>query len=353
MSDPPTTCLTVIANPDVSGIGVRTAIYAQNLLSFVPVLWALKDGRITPTELDELEKQSTTILITAFAILISTVIQAYHHGISNYHASIVLDLSWMNNTNLFIYFLLYVYHRVHLSEDEFNEEVGLSPGRARYRADSLSRWIYEANKAFKNSVIIIGSLHLSLMAAVGIWLWSHPAGFGNSGLCSLSATISVFGNQIQLGSRTLRKWSLLVYSTVSVPLLNLFIPMIIFALPFLILKHIIKPSGNVMFYSTIIGLWTLALIDIILLVDTEVAIKNNTNYFRLSGEAQWTFGQTLALLLLLVALRDLGESILHKRSKWLSDQLLKASKNGEIESVKSLLRQGANPQDACVWIALI
>ncbi|KAG6899697.1 hypothetical protein C0993_007857 [Termitomyces sp. T159_Od127] len=269
MSDPPTACLTVIANPDVSGIGVRTAIYVQNLLSFIPVLWALRDGRITPTELDELEKQSTTILIMAFAILISTVIQAYHHGISNYHASIVLDLSWMNNTNLFIYFLLYVYYRVHLSEDEFDEEVRVFPGRARleYRADSLARWIYETKKASKNSVIIIGSLHLSLMAAVGIWLWSHPAGLG-----------------------------------------------------------------------------TLAVIDIVLLVDTEVTIKDNTNRFHLSGEAEWTFGQTLALLLLLVALRDLGESILHKRAKWLSNQLLEASKNGEIEAAKALLRQEANPK---------
>ncbi|KAG6881561.1 hypothetical protein C0993_000950 [Termitomyces sp. T159_Od127] len=81
MSDPTSICPTVGANPDVSGIGVRIAIYAQNLLSFVPALWALKDGRITPTQLDELEKQSTNILITAFAILILTVIQAHNHGI--------------------------------------------------------------------------------------------------------------------------------------------------------------------------------------------------------------------------------------------------------------------------------
>ncbi|KAJ7802555.1 hypothetical protein B0H13DRAFT_655095 [Mycena leptocephala] len=32
-------------------------------------------------------------------------------GLSNFHASIVLDLSWMNNTNTFIYFLLYVHHK--------------------------------------------------------------------------------------------------------------------------------------------------------------------------------------------------------------------------------------------------
>ncbi|KAG6899138.1 hypothetical protein C0993_000332 [Termitomyces sp. T159_Od127] len=233
MSDPTTFCPTLSANPDVSGIGVRTAIYVQNLLSFVPALWAIKDGRMTPTKLDELEKQSTTILITAFAILIATIIQAHNQGISNYHASIILDLSWMNNTNLFIYFLLYIHYRVNLSEDELSEEVRVSVSHAllKNRIRSLSRWIYEIKKASKNSVVLIGSLHLSLMAAVGIWLWSYPADFGGS--------------------------------------------------------------------------------------------------------------ETLAVLLLLVALRDLIESILERRAKQLDEQLLEASKKGEQNSVASLLRQGA------------
>ncbi|KAJ7827077.1 hypothetical protein B0H13DRAFT_2120053 [Mycena leptocephala] len=37
------------ANPDISGIGVRIAIYAQKLLSFVPALWALWDGEVSTT----------------------------------------------------------------------------------------------------------------------------------------------------------------------------------------------------------------------------------------------------------------------------------------------------------------
>ncbi|KAG6915767.1 hypothetical protein DXG01_009883 [Tephrocybe rancida] len=147
------------ANPDVSGIGVRTAIYAQNLLSFGPALLVLKDRKVTPTELETLETQSTTILITAFAILLSAIIQARTIGISNYHTSIVLYLSWMNNTNLFIYLLLYVYRRVNLSEAELADEVAgrqnaassLKPGLRQRRA----RWILEAKKALFNPVIII------------------------------------------------------------------------------------------------------------------------------------------------------------------------------------------------------
>jgi hypothetical protein len=96
------------ADPDISGIGVRVAIYAQNFLSFIPSIWALWDRSVSDYELESIETQSTTILITAFAILISAMAEARTVGLSNFHAGIVLSLSWMNNTNTFIYFLLYV-----------------------------------------------------------------------------------------------------------------------------------------------------------------------------------------------------------------------------------------------------
>ncbi|KAJ7626701.1 hypothetical protein B0H17DRAFT_911274, partial [Mycena rosella] len=82
----------------------RLAIYAQNVLSFIPAVWALWDRNVSEYELESVETQSTTILITAFAILISAMVEARTVGLSNFHASIVLSLSWMNNTNTFIYF---------------------------------------------------------------------------------------------------------------------------------------------------------------------------------------------------------------------------------------------------------
>ncbi|KAJ6592343.1 hypothetical protein B0H19DRAFT_909625, partial [Mycena capillaripes] len=91
---------------DISGIGVRTATYAQNLLSFLPALWALVDGTVDDHEKELLETQSTTILLSAFALLFSAIIQARTQGLDNYPATIVLNLSWMNNTNTFVYMLL-------------------------------------------------------------------------------------------------------------------------------------------------------------------------------------------------------------------------------------------------------
>jgi len=110
------------ANPDISGIGVRVAIYAQNLLSFVPAVWALVDGTVSERELGSVEDQSTTILITAFAILISAMAEA-QTGLSNFHATIVLSLSWMNNTNTFIYFLLYVQRKSQAVDAPGDEQI--------------------------------------------------------------------------------------------------------------------------------------------------------------------------------------------------------------------------------------
>ncbi|KAH8801331.1 hypothetical protein DL96DRAFT_792170, partial [Flagelloscypha sp. PMI_526] len=101
------------ANPDISGIGVRAAIYAQNLLCFLPVVFYLWDGEITLDELAGIQDQSTGMLAIAFAILITTASLAASSNptVSNYHAAIVLDLSWMNNTSTWIWFILYVYER--------------------------------------------------------------------------------------------------------------------------------------------------------------------------------------------------------------------------------------------------
>jgi hypothetical protein len=118
------------ANPDIAGIGVRAAIYIQNLLAFIPAISALWDGEIAPYELEAVETQSTTILITSFAILISAVIEAQSLGnlrLSVFHASVILSLSWMNNTSTFIYFLLYVQKRSQL-------------GPRQIRSDLLSGW---------------------------------------------------------------------------------------------------------------------------------------------------------------------------------------------------------------------
>ncbi|KAJ6524631.1 hypothetical protein DFH09DRAFT_937142, partial [Mycena vulgaris] len=102
-------------NPDVSGVGVHAAIYAQNLTCFLPVIVHLWDREISRDELKGIKDQSIGMLAVAFAILLTVIILAKGSGsdqtITNYHAAVVLDLSWMNNTSTWIWFILYVHHR--------------------------------------------------------------------------------------------------------------------------------------------------------------------------------------------------------------------------------------------------
>jgi len=109
MSD---TC-TIPANPDVPGQGVRIAIYAQNLLCFLPVIMHLWDRRITKGEMKAVKDQSIGMLAIAFAILITTIVQVTgrHPSITNYHATLILNLSLMNNTSAWIWFNIYVQYR--------------------------------------------------------------------------------------------------------------------------------------------------------------------------------------------------------------------------------------------------
>jgi len=94
------------ANPDISGIGVRVAIYVQIFLCFAPIVAHLWDGKVT---IKGVRDQSIGMLAVAFAILISTAIEAkgscQGQSITNFHAAVVLYLSWMNNTSTFIWFL--------------------------------------------------------------------------------------------------------------------------------------------------------------------------------------------------------------------------------------------------------
>jgi hypothetical protein len=111
--------LAILVNPDIAGVGVRGAIYIQSLLSFIPAFYALKDRKVSTKELKAVEKQSTTILITAFSVLISAIVQAKTHGLDSFHTSIILNLSWMNNANTFIYFVLYIHHKTYPDDNTY------------------------------------------------------------------------------------------------------------------------------------------------------------------------------------------------------------------------------------------
>jgi hypothetical protein len=327
-------------NTDISGIGVRSATYAQNLLSFVPAFWALLDGQVDENELATLETQSTTIPLSAFALLFSAIIQATTQvGLHNFHATIVLNLSWMNNTNTFIYMLLLLHRKIwdtppadwtvrSMFDVIFTrrqtagadvETSVPSPSRmrrARVRASWMPEWI-----PFDH-VILIGALHLTFMGVLGIWVWSRPATFGISAMCP-SGSVYLFSN-IPIGSGPLRTFSLLVYGVVLLPYFNLVLPVVLVFGPYYFgyLRHTtqktdkaaVEKARKAAARGVRVGLLVLFVINTFFIVDTEVSIAHNEGR-QDDQDAVWTFGQTLALILLLLPLRDAVENILQRSAK--------------------------------------
>ena len=446
-------------NPDISGIGVRAAIYAQNLLCFAPVVVHLWDGEVSREEMGGIKDQSIGMLAIAFAILISTVIQATPkmsgQSITSFHAAIVLDLSWMNNTSTFIWFLLYAHHRSKNQNksilipatwsDWFN--VLLSPLRrlgTSHSGASLERAEKGNDREDGNQndgegvvpekpsktcisliqrswdvisqapVLALGSIHLTLMSAVGIWLWSSPSNFGTPIPCN--PTLAIAGGAVRFSSQAMHICSLLIYSLLLVPGINLLPAFFLLLSPHILYNksrrqhpqfwtrcrrildamrriprglrnapqtwrriadnalrsrgaapldeeaqvgddHPIpsgaqltdppsgdsssrdpintdsmpsqeqsvhpslsgpstsqSPSSDADPAFLIVGLVCLALINVIFLVDVELTLSRNKQFQ--SHEAdEWGFGQVLALLLLVVPLRDFARSIIDIRRK--------------------------------------
>jgi hypothetical protein len=208
------------------------------------------------------------MLAVAFAILFTTIILAKGAGgdqtITSYHAAVVLDLSWMNNTSTWIWFILYAHHRskrddhptgANWSEwrDALLEPVrellgtrakGTSTVQRRRGIVQRRRGIVQCRRGItrriwriaqriwgfvsEQPVLTLGSIHLSLMATVGIWLWSDPSKFGHPLDPSCDPMLTVIGVPARFLSKPLRITSLAMYSLVLIPGLNLIPPFAFF-----------------------------------------------------------------------------------------------------------------------------
>ncbi|KAH8823770.1 hypothetical protein DL96DRAFT_1818541 [Flagelloscypha sp. PMI_526] len=347
----------IASDPDIVGIGVRISTYTQNILSFVPAIWALWDRKVEKFELESVEKQSTTILITAFAILLSAVVQAVTLGLTNFHATIILNLSWMNNTNTFIWFILLVQSQDTLNWNSVQHAISQAI-HPFHRVDSTLQLekqdekVYQENEKqtglrrfFAYPVLLVGSTHLTAMAALGIWLWVRPESFGKiSSSCTLTSSLTMLGSNVPLSSPSLRAGSLFIYSLFLVPVLNLAFPAAAIYLSHMFFNRSMD-SRDRSIVPSVIGLTLLALINLALIVNTELTLHRNRS-LQDSGDLRWTFGQTLAMLLLLLPLYELIETFAQRREENRKGEhtfiLRGAIEKEEIGNIESLIRQGAN-----------
>jgi hypothetical protein len=156
--------------------------------------------------------------------------------------------------------------------------------------------------------------------------------------------MTLFGKSIRLSSPTLQAWSLLMYSIFLVPALNLVLPAALFlALYIYLYRRHSLPSRNQRKAGSlpvVLGLVFLLLVNIVFMLDTELTIHRGAEY-QPPGESQWTFGQTLALLLLSLPIRDTALLEFYRReSKRRLDLTLRRFRRGielgDVDTVERL-----------------
>jgi hypothetical protein len=182
----------------------------------------------------------------------------------------------------------------------------------------------------KGLVLILGSLHLSMMAVLGVWLWKNTLSFGTdktANLCGIdhSSTV-ILGARVPLAAKGLRIFSIVFYAIFLIPGGNLLTPILLFLSLFrlhrlwycVFKRHSLEPNFppaslpasrwrrlyNALKHPTGVGMLILLAINLVFLVDIELTLRRNRDLVS-SGESLWTFGQILAMLLLVLPIRDL------------------------------------------------
>jgi len=304
-------------NPDIAGFGVRASIYVQTFLTFVPAFIFSADGEIDKEEYKHIKTISTNILLTAFALLLSAFVQTATSGLSVYHAMIILNLSWINSTTFITYSLIYIAYRRSTIQGGI---LGILP-----KLMSLFR----SRQAVM--VVVLASAHLCFMAGFGIWVWSDIDDYGghDSRECTLQTVTVTFGISSSVTAELLHIMSLVLYSITAIPFFNIIIStavlIVSITIPLSIIHSLIhwwKPviddqlshDRNIVRIACYIALLITATIDILLIVDTELTIWRNRQLVQ-PEESRWSFGQTLALLLIILPLVDVATVVWEESRK--------------------------------------
>jgi hypothetical protein len=298
----------VSPNSDIAGIGVRISIYIQTLLSFVPAFMSIRDGFLDSMEERLLHSIYSNLLLTACALLLSAFIQKATFGLDIYHALIVLNLSWMVNvTSIIVCIFPTVHWRSKLSFFAWAHR--LQPAKIR-----------------QLPAVFLVILHFCLMSGLGIWIWSKVDAPGNHLTPGMFTTV-VF-NDIVLTNKTFRIISLALYSVSAIPGLNIAIfaglsygPSLAILVIWCKLGHaFIEPYGFKEFSYSYRGhymaiVFIQFLINVHLIVDTELMINRSKVVSIVclgtgDSESNWTFGQTLAMAVIISPLCETLKSLL-------------------------------------------
>jgi len=329
------------ANPDIAGIGVRVSLYAQAILVFVPVallpftpnplaqafrhwpapLSAGATSGLAKILLDDVSVNVATVYITGIALLVATFIQAQLSDFDLYHGFVVLNLSWLN--------VLTIFMPVHVATMAKSEEERSRPEPmnrhgltiAREPSEILrERWEELAEMCSERGLHAAFVLYLAAIGAYGIWLSCRLDDFGSFPDCNSLTVWVLAGRPVQATTTGLRAFLLAVSAMAVFPGVNYYImyaaSYIIILVPLLVIAIVVAATQcllcidlglydflqarrrNTAYLFFIASYFIITITSsIIIIASTEQLIAFNKPIVG-PGENDWTFGQTLALLLL-------------------------------------------------------
>lgn len=291
---------TIPPDPDVSGIGVRAAVYIQAVVSalqfaLVPLLLrGFRTGRHVQ-QAKELHGRGRAsmgaLLITSMALLISASVNVEAAQFSRYHAVIVLNLSWIlglcavSNTLVLLWLERAVPRLDREAKGAVNQFSGLPP-----HADIDPKWV-PFWATFERFAI---ALCFGTLGFVGAEVYSPTIPL----LCADSSVVWPFSG----GSRHPDRTVSYLYAAVLLPVAWHFLALVLELLASVprlertpILPTIFTGIPRVISAPSHLGLALLsACLSLLMIVATEKTIAAND---AAEGEIGWGFGQIVAILL--------------------------------------------------------
>jgi len=146
--------------------------------------------------------------------------------------------------------------------------------------------------------------------------------FGNQPYCTPDTVASVFFRPISLENKALRNALIVFYSFAAIPIANLLLLLFLFILQapvVLLLGHLMKKHiplfrhpDKTLYFSPLVGG---PFIVILFAINTELLVHWNKGLVK-DGEEVWGFGQTLAILVVILPAIDVIKAI----STWIKNR---------------------------------
>jgi hypothetical protein len=163
------------------------------------------------------------------------------------------------------------------------------------------------------------------MAAFGIYVWSRIDTMGNQPMCTPQTFIIIFGTNIPVINNRLRVISLVIYSvTTLTPVLAVVVWTYYKATRWKsetetsVLPVSTQAFPKLQCKAIVLSVFSLVVIfvDCLFIADTEFMVSRSR---RLVGEgvSNWTFGQTLAVLVVIIPFWEAGKDIYEWGKEWI------------------------------------